>query len=456
MFPVGFSFFSSIDLLSIVVWLTVVLLIAHNKRTRHSEEAHYKWYLKNVYANLFMGILFGILYINLLGGGDTEAYYMGSTVLSNLFLKSPGQFIEFINMEFSHDYTSVYFTPHTGYPPGWIFREDEGFFVSKLLVSISLICFKSYWSMTILLSFLSAQASWKLYEFARSYNINDDRLLAFGTLLLPSVNFWCSGVGKDSIVYIATIYLIYHAFQIISAERQATFKNYFYALFCALLIYKIRSFILAAIFIPMVFSLSARIVKSFGGGDNSVIFIRSFVLLVSLAIGGRTLINSNVLAESSALQQAAVIQDDFAHNELYGDKKYDIGTIEFTALGLLKITPFAIIAGIYKPLFWEARSATLVMNGLESIVFLYFTILFFRGKFIQKWKKIRSHEFLIFCLIFVIIIAFMTGLTSGLFGVLVRLRAPLLPFFFIILTTNIGNKEEDETIEAKVLTEKIS
>jgi len=60
--------------------------------------------------------------------------------------------------------------------------------------------------------------------------------------------------------------------------------------------------------------------------------------------------------------------------------------------------------------------------------------LFFRRNALKKWALIRGHEFLIFCLIFVLIIGFMTGMTSILYGVLVRLRAPLLPFLFVLLT----------------------
>jgi hypothetical protein len=41
--------------------------------------------------------------------------------------------------------------------------------------------------------------------------------------------------------------------------------------------------------------------------------------------------------------------------------------------------------------------------------------------------------------------AFMTGFTSIIFGVLVRLRAPLLPFFIMLLTV--------QPIEEKAITE---
>jgi hypothetical protein len=53
---------------------------------------------------------------------------------------------------------------------------------------------------------------------------------------------------------------------------------------------------------------------------------------------------------------------------------------------------------------------------------------------------------------FVFIIAFMTGLTSGLYGVLVRLRAILLPFLFVLLTfepDKVDQVESDEEIDTK-------
>lgn len=432
------------DAASVFIWGTIIFSIAYNKSNNNLDKPHYKWYMRNVYANVGLGLMFGILYINLLGGGDTEAYYMGTEVMSNLLLDSPGRFFDVYMNDYNPE-QNYFYNIQTGYPPGWICREYESFLVIKILTPICLVALKSYWSMTIIISFIASQASWKLYLFVREYNFNDDGLLAFGVLLLPSVNFWCSGVSKDAIVFIATIYLVIHAFQIISEKRKATLQNYIYAFVAALFIYYIRSFILAAILLPMSFALSARFVKLLGGGENAVIFIRSFILILGLAVGGRMLISSNnLLEQSSTLQQAAVIQDDFANNQSYGDKRYDIGTIEFTPIGLLRVTPFAVLAGVFKPNIWEVRSPTLLINGLESLMFIYFCYLFFRRKPIYKWRKIRGHEFLIFCVIFVFIIAFMTGLTSGLYGVLVRLRAPLLPFFFILLTTDfekVDNKQ---------------
>jgi hypothetical protein len=43
-------------------------------------------------------------------------------------------------------------------------------------------------------------------------------------------------------------------------------------------------------------------------------------------------------------------------------------------------------------------------------------------------------EFAIYMLTFVLLTAFMAGYTSILFGVLVRIRALALPFFFLLLS----------------------
>jgi hypothetical protein len=72
----------------------------------------------------------------------------------------------------------------------------------------------------------------------------------------------------------------------------------------------------------------------------------------------------------------------------------------------------------------------------------------------KRIARIRDSDILTFALYFVIIFAFMTGFTSVIFGILVRLRAPLLPFFLLLLTikpkedTDLEQEESVETLEA--------
>lgn len=449
------QYFSFLSILPALLWLLIFMVIGFFIRNNNRDKPHYKYYLWNLYAKIGFSLLFSLVYLFYYGGGDTTAYYDGAVVLNNMLFEYPERYLQVLNNSFDNTHYSLYYDSRTGYPPGWIFRESEGFFVAKLMNFISFFTLKSYFAMTIILAYITSVVSWKLFELVRTFRMNNERLLAFGLLFLPSVNFWCSGVSKDTIVFIATLLLVINVFKILSKSHKTTIINYLITIIAVFLIFKIRAFILAAILLPLVFSLTTKLVRLLGGGDLFVIVFRSIVLVGGLAYAGQALISSSeesFLEQNSYVQQAAVIQQDFANNEIYGTKRYNIGEIEFSPFGLLKAAPLAIIAGLYRPFPWESISPTLLMNGVESIVFLYFTFLLFRRNFFRKWRKIRTDEFLVFCLIFIFVIAFMTGLTSGLFGVLVRLRSILLPFLFILLTLDFSEIDKnDELSESKLI-----
>ena len=68
--------------------------------------------------------------------------------------------------------------------------------------------------------------------------------------------------------------------------------------------------------------------------------------------------------------------------------------------------------------------------------------------FLKKVNIIRKHEFLVFAFLFALLLAFMVGLTSGLLGVLVRFKAPLLSFIMLVLTVNFnGDSHSDKLID---------
>ena len=67
---------------------------------------------------------------------------------------------------------------------------------------------------------------------------------------------------------------------------------------------------------------------------------------------------------------------------------------------------------------------------------------------------IRENEFLLFSFFFVLIFGFITGFSSVIFGVLVRLRAPLLPFLALLLVIDSSdNKTEIEDVSKAELDE---
>src|SRR5690606_14808661 len=141
-------------------------------------------------------------------------------------------------------------------------------------------------------------------------------------------------------------------------------------------IYETRPFILYAMSLPLLLMYMTNLINRI---KNFAIF-RYFILLIVyiVVIGGTsflmlTISSESLLESSDSLYQAKVIQEDFAQNKLYGEdegKRYDLGEVEYSPFGILKVAPAAIIAGIYRPYIWEALSPSLFFNGLESILLL--------------------------------------------------------------------------------------
>jgi uncharacterized membrane protein YfcA len=124
------------------------------------------------------------------------------------------------------------------------------------------------------------------------------------------------------------------------------------------------------------------------------------------------------------------------NNKSYGTDRYDLGITDYSPVGLALAFPNSVLAGFYRPYIWEALSVSLILNGIESILIIYLTARFlFSGRVRQRIRRVRNHEFLVFAFFFALILAYFAGFTSILFGVLVRFKAPLLPFIVIVLTS---------------------
>jgi hypothetical protein len=212
--------------------------------------------------------------------------------------------------------------------------------------------------------------------------------------------------------------------------------------------YHLRSVVLISLMLPIFIALSSRISNRF----REFVFFRRFVqLLIGLISIGGFFIGIQAYGDEVSVEkyikEAEVQTKDFNENKLYTGKKYSIEVTDYSPVGLMKVFPQAILAGLFRPYIWEALSVSLFLNGIESTILIYFVIKFFTKNRRQRIKMIRENEFLLFSFFFILIFGFITGFSSIIFGVLVRLRAPLLPFFALLLAVEPKNKiDVDEII----------
>lgn len=435
-----YLFFHPINVLSTILSLIVVLVWAHFKSNTFSDTKDMLLYRWNVYHKLFFSSVFA-LYYGFFIGGDTLAYWETMGVLKNLMMYDFHSFWEIMTTEPTMERLYGLFNHQTGYPHRFIYIEEESFFVTKILLIFRLITFDSYLASTFLLSFIVANASWKIYSITKNIGIFNKRLLAVFVLFLPSVAFWASGMSKDMIAFVAIMNIIYNLYNILTSKQAVNMKSWLFLLIFSVILYNIRPFILYAMLLPLTlmyltglmnrirtFVMLRFLIKAslYAGVVGIFVYILFYVSL------------ENLLISSDSFANAVIIQQDFERNTaIYGDqegKRYSLGEVEYTPAGMLKVVPASIIAGIYRPFMWEALRPSLIFNGLESVLLVVLTIWFFLVKPGIRIKAIQSNELLVFSVGFILIIAFMAGFTSILFGVLVRIRIPLLPFFGLLLS----------------------
>ncbi len=427
------NYLTVLDIIPALLWFIILSVYVNTKASKLENKELRPYFLRNFYIKIFYGIAFTLVYLIIYGGGDTIAYWDGAAVLNKLFFKSPSLYFEEITSAPSFETGWIHYDSETGVPPDWIYRESEGWFISQITSILSFLTFRSLFATVIIYSYFVSIATWKIFELVTKLNLHSLRVAALCMLYVPSVGFWCSGISKDTLIYISILYILYYFLDILILKSKVKLRHVIGILFFTFLMSQIRSFALAATFAPLLAAFGTRLTNKYS--TNALAKFSFRILFIGVgAFGFLTFFSSSFVTELA--QEASVIQSDFKNNESYSGKKYDIGVVDGTPIGMIRSFPISAFYGIYKPFIYESFSPTLILNGLESSLLLLMTLnFFFGGNVFKKIKRIRSNEFLIFAFVFVILIGFMAGYTSVLYGVLVRIRAPLLPFLFLILTS---------------------
>jgi hypothetical protein len=409
----------------------ILNFIRKSKVNNIADPVFQKYYSRNFNLKIILAVIYAFYYVFVVGGGDTVAYWEGAVTLNNLFWKSPAMYLEQLVNTPTPEMRMQHFDYVTGNPPGWIYREAESWFVAKIYSIISFVSFKSYIVGSLISSYIVSIASFRLFLLVESFKLHQAKYVAFATLFLPSVVFWCSGVTKDTIVLLAIIYINVNFLEWILKIPGNNKKRVLIIVFYGFLLFHIRDFMLSVIGVAFMIVLMARLANKYRKKPFAFYSLRLLTIIIAVFV---FITQGSKLADSEQIKEAEVIAKDFETNTTYEGARYSIGVKNFSSTGLIVGFIPAVIAGIYRPFIWEGLTFSLICNGLESAYFFYLTWFFVKKDFFKKVKIVRQNEFLVFAFVFSILLAFMVGLTSGLLGVLVRFKAPLLSFFILVLT----------------------
>ena len=431
--------FNAIDaLIFLLVFGLIIFLNARIKRNFASVKLNRFFYAAWGFKVAF-AFLFALVYLFVLGGGDINAYWEGASCLGNLFYTNPeAYFSEMWHTQREYG-IAHHFNVSTGYPPGWIWREEEAWMATKIISVFAIITWKGFWSATLVIASLSFWSSWLLATKLQSVEKFNRNSVLFALLFFPSVSFWCSGISKDSLAFTASIFLIFQFFLLLKWGGRLSFVRIILIFLLLLMVYSLRHYLAYALFVPFLLAILARYGNRFSGRP---VLLWGFRIIVfsAVAFSFTLVLSSNQTKE--LIFEANITKSDFSANPIYTGAKYDMPTSSGNPVELVTLFPLALFTALFRPSFLDSVGASFLMNQLESAILLFLTLRFiFNRKLIINLNRIVRHEFMLYALIFVVIVGFMAGYSSILFGVLVRIRAIALPFLVLLLTYNFNLKE---------------
>ena len=410
----------------------IIIAFLYTKRNQKNMLVK-KYFFSALLLRITASLVFGLIYQFYYKGGDTFNYWRDVILLYTDALSiDPLAYIQILW------HKAGTFDPNLSvYKSNLWFKDDSpSFFVVKVASFISLFTFHTYSSTSLFFALLGFFGSWKLFITLQKQYPHLTSKLAFSTLFIPSVIFWGSGIMKDTLCITALCYL-YSSFYDLITYRESVIKNSIIILLSGYTLYSVKLYILVC-FIP------AIVIWLFFKYNNSIKskmmrnFLRPLVLIFSVTIGviGSAYISAESDYSLKKLEETSRVTATYIKltSIEQGGSVYDLGEIDYTPLGLLKIFPQGVNVTLFRPYIWESTKVVILISAIESSFFMWLTfrVIFSNGIFLLA-KKINEDAFVYSALIFTIIFAFAIGISTNNFGTLVRYKIPVMPFFLTCL-----------------------
>jgi len=431
------SYISILDLIILPFILGAVYLFAYLYRAKKYPKGHplRSYFLSSLTAKIIGAIIICLIYQYYYGYGDTFGYFNDARNLNKILLESP---VDWVKLLF-HSQNYPNFGNYSYFTESGSYTMPSNFIVVQFASVLGLFTLTTFIPTAILFAALSFSGIWALYvSFVKLFPKNY-KTLSIPILFFPSVIIWGSAIFKDTLCIMALGWLTYTSIELFLKKRLKVFNIVFLAF--SLYILTITKIYILAAFIPaflfwLVNLNAARIRSPFlriiAKLFSVIVVVAAFIFAwegVNKYLNQYSVENIRETSENLRTTLQAISEES-------GGSGYDLGPIENTPLGLLKKMPAAVNVTLFRPYLWEVQNALMLINALESLVLLLFTIWLFiiRLKITNGLKVIFNDKTAQFCLIFTLIFAFAIGISTFNFGSLSRYRIPCLPFYGIFLS----------------------
>lgn len=435
----GAVYYNISDFFLVPLYLTVIYFVGNSIYKKNIVKyPEYKYFKTGLYFKLIGVSLFLMFYTLYYPTGDTISYFEGASSLVRLMFQDVNKGIQVLFNTDSNYNSLTSFNYETGRPPYYIFRDTKTYNVSRFSTLFYLFGAGSLIVSNFLCSIFSYIGIWKLYRLFNTLFPGNSKPFAYFILLMPSLIFWGGGIMKDSFV-LGSICWISHCFYYGLIKRKKIIINIFILIVNFTIIINIKPYIAIAAIPGMLIWMNNGIIKSLKSSFAKFV-LRPLIFVLIILIGGSIFNNLDTIGLSQyenvdqTIEQAQVIQQDLLREDQYGGNNYNIGELDGTFSGLVRLSPMAIFTAIYRPSIIEIGSPAMILSATENLILLIFSLLAIGKKGpVKFFKTIFREPLLMYSLVFTLIFAFGVGIAGTNFGALVRYRIPLIPFYFPLI-----------------------
>lgn len=260
----------------------------------------------------------------------------------------------------------------------------------------------------------------------------DARLVYAACMLVPSVVFWSGGIVKESLAVAGLGLLVYGlAHQV---ERNDSRRGIPAVAMGATLVFMQKAYFLVPFAVAAgvwIATHRGEIREKVGAAFRPERFVLGGLLSLVVVAGVGAVFPSyavtNLVDEVSERQEQGV-------DRTGGSTFLDEAQISGDAASVARWAPIAVLTALSRPFLFEARSPVLLVSAAEMSIFLLLILrlLFVTGPS-RVVARVLGSPALAFCAVMTFGAALGIGLSTVNLGTMARYRAPMLPFYALLL-----------------------
>ena len=234
---------------------------------------------------------------------------------------------------------------------------------------------------------------------------------------MPSISFWTSGLGKDSLAFMAVGLALWASFNL--GKR----KGLMVISILVMLIVRphIASFMVVALAIASVFDNNSKVLTK--------IFLATLATIATIVLIPLAMNYTGIGEGANSNDLASYIEKRQGYN-LEGGGSVDISNM---------LLPMQMFTYLFRPFILEARSIAGLMASLDNLLLLYLFIMGLLSRF--RGVTPNANLNLYFILTYSSIALTILAMTTSNLGIALRQKWMVVPFLIVLLLSYFANSK---------------